>query len=155
MNLRPILPAQIDVADRVHPAANALLAAVLLMKTAIALGPIFNGRVAAQSADGIPLETFGPGGAATVLAVFAIWGVAQLVISAFGVLALVRYRALIPLMFVLLLLEHAARRLALMALPVARTGAPPGVFVNLAILALMIAGLGFALRASPRTEGRS
>jgi len=59
---------------------------------------------------------------------------------------LTRYRGLIPFVFALLLLEALARRLVLHFLPIARTGRPPGLAINLALLALTIVGLALALR---------
>jgi len=115
------------------------------MKTGIALGTIFNGRAAAQSADGIPLDSFGAAGAQAVVALFAIWGLSQLVFSVFGLLALTRYRAMVPFMFALLLLEHIARRWVLLWKPIATTGAHPGSYINLVLIALMIVGLALSL----------
>ena len=110
MTLGRILPRRIDNTYGGHRLALWLFAAILLVKTAIALGTIFNGRDAAQTADGIPLESFGAAGAAAVVSLFAIWGLAQVVISLIGVLALFRYRAMVPLMFALFLFEHVGRR---------------------------------------------
>ena len=80
------------------------------------------------------------------MALFAIWGLSQLVFSVFGVLALTRYRAMVPLMYVLLLLEHLARKGILLVKPIATTGRPPGLYINLVLLALMIVGLVLSLR---------
>jgi len=80
------------------------------------------------------------------VALFAIWGLAQLAFTTFGVLALTRYRAMIPLMFTLFLLEHVARRILLLVKPIARSGTPPGLLINLALAGLMIAGLVLSLR---------
>ena len=140
-----ILPQHLDNGYRGHVLAIWFYVPVLVMKTGIALGTIFNSRNAVQEADGIPLDSFGAGGAETVVALFAIWGLAQFVISVFGILALIRYRAMIPLMFTLLLLEHLARKWILTAHPVVTTGTPPGLYINYALLALMIAGLGLSL----------
>ena len=144
--LNQVLPRRLDDTYRGHPLAVWLFITVLVAKTGIALGAIFNGRVAAQSADGIPLDSFGSGGAQAVLALFAIWGLSQLVLSVFGLLALVRYRAMIPLMFVLLLSEHLLRKWILLVKPIARTGAPPGGYINLSLLLVMAAGLVLSLR---------
>jgi hypothetical protein len=144
--LSRILPPRIDNAYRGHPLALWLFVPVVLFKTAIALGTIFNGRRAAQSADGIPLDSFGAAGAEAFLALFAIWGLSQLVFSVLGILALTRYRAMIPLVFVLLLLEHLARKWILLVKPIARTGAPPGIYINLGLLVVMILGLVLSLR---------
>jgi hypothetical protein len=145
--MNEILPQLIDNTYRGHPLAIWLLIPILLAKTGIALGTIFNGRAAAQSADGIPLDQFGAGGAQAVMALLAIWGLSQLVFSVLGVLALTRYRAMIPLMFVLLLLEHLARKGILLLKPIARTGTPPGLYINLGLLVLMIVGLVLSLRS--------
>jgi len=61
------------------------------------------------------------------------------------VLVLVRYRAMVPFMFALLLVEHLSRRLILQILPIATTGAPPGYFINLGLLALMLVGLALSV----------
>jgi hypothetical protein len=145
--LSRILPQPIDNTYRGPRLALWLFAAVLIAKTGIALGTIFNGRGAAQGADGIPLDSFGASGAETVLALFALWGLSHLVFSALGVLALIRYRAMIPLMFALLLLEHLARRWLLLVKPIVRTATPLGLYINLALLALMIVGLALSLRS--------
>ena len=145
--MNQILPQRIDNTYRGHPLAVWLLIPIVFLKTGMALGTIFNGRGVAQSADNIPLDSFGAAGAEAVVALFAIWGLSQLVFSVLGVLALTRYRAMIPFLFVLLLLEHLARRWILLVKPIARTATPPGIYVNLVILALMIVGLALSLRA--------
>ena len=139
------LPRRLDNDYPVRRLALWLFAPVIVMKTGIALSTIFNGRVAAESADGLPLASFGAAGAGAVVTLFALWGVAQLVIVAFGVLALTRYRAMVPLMFVLLLFEWLGRKAVLLAMPIARTGAGPGQYVNLALLALITVGLALSL----------
>lgn len=144
-----ILPRRLDNSYTGHRVALWLFALLVVMKTGIALGAIFNGRQAAQSADGLPLDSYGAAGAQAVLALFAIWGLAQLVFTVFSLLALARYRNMVPLMFLLYLLEHAARRWILLVKPIARTGAPPGTYINLALLALMIVGLALSLMRSP------
>ena len=148
MTLDAILPPSIDNVYRGRKAALWLFVPILVVKTGIALGTIFNGRAAAQTADGIPLDTYGAAGASAVVALFAIWGLAQLVFSAIGVLALARYRAMIPLMFLLFALEHVARRLIFLWKPIERTGAPPGPFINLALLAMMLVGLVLSIRSA-------
>jgi hypothetical protein len=70
-------------------------------------------------------------------------------ISVLGIVVLVRYRSMIPFMFALLLVEHLGRKLILRFLPLVRTGTPPGYFVNLALVAVMIVGLALSLRSRP------
>ena len=84
---------------------------------------------------------------AQVVSLFAIWGLAQLVICLLCILVVVRYRSMIPFMFALLLLEHLSRKLILHFLPLAKTGTSPGFAVDLVLLALMIVGLALSLRS--------
>jgi hypothetical protein len=143
--LNRLLPRHVDNAYHGHKLALWLFAVVVLMKVIMSLNSIFNGRAVATSADGIPLDTFAPAAAQTVVALFAIWAVAQLTICLLCIVVLARYRAMIPLMFALLLLEHLGRKLVLQVIPIVRTGAPPGFVVNLVLLALIVVGLALSL----------
>src|SRR5262245_26890533 len=145
-----ILPRTADNAYEGGKSALWIFAVILFMKTVMSLNTIFNGRSVASSADGIPLATFTPAGAQAVVTLFAIWGLAHLALCALDVIVLVRYRALVPLMFALLLLEHLARRVIVWVMPIARTGTPPGLAVNLILLALLAFGLALSLRRSGR-----
>ena|SRR5258708_23022388 len=140
-----IFPRRVDNTYRGYNLALWLFGLLVLMKTGISLGTIFNGYTAASSADGIPLDTFTPAGARAVVSLFALWGLCQLMICLLCVLVLVRYRGMVPFMFALLLLEHLSRRLILHIMPIETTGAPPGYFINLGLLALMICGLALSL----------
>ena len=148
--LKRLLPRHVDNAYHGHKAALWLFAALVLLKSVVSLSSIFDGRDVASSADGIPLDTFTPAGAQAVVSAFAAWGLAQLTLCLLCVLVSVRYRALVPFMFTLLLLEHLGRRLLFHLMPVARTGTPPGFFVNLVLLALLVFGLALSLRGRER-----
>jgi hypothetical protein len=150
--LNPLLPRQVDNDYRGHKAALWVLALLLLMKVSMSVNSIFNGRLVASSADGIPLDTFTAAGAQTVVSLFAILGLSQLTICLLGILVLVRYRALLPFLFSLLLLEYVGRRLIFHYLPVPRTGTPPGYTINLILLALMVVGLVLSLRNRGATK---
>ena len=143
--LNRFLPRCIDNTYQGHRIALWLLGLLILMKGGIGLSTIFNGRSAAISADGIPLDTFTSAGEQAFVAIFAAWGLSQLMLNLIGLVVLVRYRAVVPFMFVLLLLEHLARKGIFLILPIPRTGAPPGFFINLALVALMIVGLALSL----------
>lgn len=142
-----LFPQRADNMYRGHKLAPWLFALLVLMKAGISLNSIFNGYAVAGSADGIPLDTFTPAGARAVVSLFAIWGLSQLMICLLGILVLVRYRAMIPLMFALLLLENLGRKLVLHLMPVATTGTSSGYAVNLVLLSLMIVGLALSLRS--------
>lgn len=152
--LDQLLPERLDNTYRGHKLALWLFAALLFVKGGIGLGTMFNGHSAATSADGIPLDTFSPAGEQAFVSLFAAWGLSQVILNLIGLLALVRYRAMVPLMFALLLLEHVCRKLVFLVLPIPRTGAPPGVLINIVLVAVMIAGLFLSLwsRDSPSTQ---
>ena len=152
-----LFPKSADNAFRGNRLALWLLGILALMKAGIGANSIFNGRVVATSADGIPLDTFTPGGAQAVVSLFAIWGLSQLVICVFCLLVLLRYRALVPLMLAMLLLEHLFKKMILQFLPIAKVGAPPGHAVNLVLLALIVGGLVLSVwnRREPKVRDRS
>src|SRR2546425_4617721 len=141
------LPQRIDNTYRGHKLALWLFGLLLLMKIAMSLNSIFNGYSVASSADGIPLDTFTPVAARTVVSLFALLGLSNFVICLLCILVLARYRSMIPFMFALLLLEYMSRKLILQFLPIVRTGTPPGFYINLVLLALMIVGLALSLRS--------
>ena len=145
--LDQLLPKRIDNTYRGHKLVLWLLGVLVLMKGSIGLGTIFNGYSAATSADGIPLETFTPAGEQAFVSLFAAWGLSQLILNLIGLLVLVRYRAMVPFMFALLLLKHLGRKLIFLVLPIARPGAPPGFFINLVLVAVMVVGLALSLRS--------
>jgi hypothetical protein len=140
-----LLPHRFDNTYDGHKLALWLFGLVMFMKVAMSLNSIFNSYVVATSADGIPLDTFPAAAAQTIVSIFALLGLATFMICLLGILALVRYRSMIPLLFVVLLLQFLGGRLILRFLPVVRTGTPPGFYVNLALLALIIVGLALSL----------
>jgi hypothetical protein len=140
-----LFPRTIDNTYRGHTLALWLLALIVLMKVAMSLNSIFNGYLVASSADGIPLDTYPSAAAGTIVALFAILGLAHFMICLLCILVLVRYRSMIPFMFALLLLQHLGGRLILHFMPIVRTGTPPASVINLVLLTLMIVGLGLSL----------
>jgi hypothetical protein len=79
------------------------------------------------------------------VAFLALWGLSLLIFSLLGVLALIRYRAMVPLVFLLLLLEHLGRKLIFVAMPIAQAGEPPAFSINLVLMASMLIGLALSL----------
>lgn len=140
-----LLPPSVDNTFRGHWLATWLLGVLVFARTAMGLNTIFNGRSVAVSADGIPLDSYAPAAARTVLSLFAVWGQAQVAFGLLGLVVLLRYRGLIPFVFALLLFEHLGRRLILAMLPIERTGSPPGFAVNVVLVALTVAGLALSL----------
>ena len=82
---------------------------VLIIKTAQNLFVIIGGASIISSADGIPLERYSQEAAQTIVYLWTYVGFIRLLILILGFLILFRYRSLIPLMFVFLLLQDISR----------------------------------------------
>ncbi|MFL6256249.1 MAG: hypothetical protein ACJ74T_14680 [Pyrinomonadaceae bacterium] len=144
-----LLPQRIDNTYRGYKVALWLFGLIVGVRITQSVLVIVNGYSTAIGADGIPLDTYSPAAAKTVLALFAQGALSRLIVSLLCVLILVRYRSAIPFMFGLLLLNYLASQLIFQFVPLARTGTPPGLIVNLIMFALMIIGLALSLW-SPR-----
>jgi hypothetical protein len=149
--------------DRLFPSPSAfnyrgsrfavwLAALMVLVKVAIALGAIFNGRFAASVADGIPIDAYTPAGAQTVLALFGNLGLAQLALGIVGLLVVFRYRALLPCFLLLLVIEYLARKGLAWLIPIERVGGAGGGLVNGALFALLLVALALSLRGPALPE---
>lgn len=150
--LHELLPQRIDNEYRGHKLGLWLFGALVLLKGGIGIGTMFSGRSAAISTDGIPLDTFAPAGEQAFVSLLAAWGLSQLMLNLIGLLVLFRYRALVPLMFALLLFEHLARRMIFWVLPMPRAEHAPGYFINMVFVAVMVVGLILALRSRGHRE---
>jgi len=148
-----LLPRTAGNAYRGHKLGLWIFTAVVVVKIGIALGGLLNGSNAAAQADGIPLITFGATGAQDFLSLDAGLSVTLLMMAVMAVIVLVRYRALVPLMFAILLAEQLLRRLAYHVVPMLRVGTPPGTWINIVLTALMVVGpvLSLAPVASKRS----
>jgi hypothetical protein len=106
---------------------------------------IVNGHSIAQSADGIPLETYPAAAAQTIVAIFMVSSLRRLIISLICVVVLFRYRSAVPLMFVVLGLNYLGGEVIFQFVPMVRVGTPPGVVVNLIMFGFTIVGLALSL----------
>jgi hypothetical protein len=140
-----ILPRTADNAYRGQKVALWLFGLLLLMRLPISINSMIMGHKVLTTADGVPLDTYPPGAASTILAFFALYGLGNLVISVLSIVILVRYRSLVPFMFVLFLLYHLGGRWIDFVHPIARVGAPPAAAINLTILILIVAGVVLSL----------
>jgi hypothetical protein len=147
--LERLFPEKLDNVYTGRRAGLWLFAVLMLIKLAMSVNVIFNGAKVASDADGIPLASYPPEAAHAVVVMFGIWGIAQLALCLVGALVLWRYRAMVPVMFAVFLLEHLVRRAYLVASPVARVGNPPAPYVNLVLLAIAILGLVLSLWRAP------
>jgi hypothetical protein len=145
ITLAELLPRRLDNEYRGSRFALWLFGLVVAMKSTQSLAIIFNGYSTAMGADGIPLDSFTPVVAQTVVAVFAQGSLWRLFFCLLCGLVLLRYRNAVPLMFGLLALNYLASQLVLGFVPLPRVGAPIGPLVNLLLFVVMLVGLGLSL----------
>ena len=94
----------------------------------------------AQSIATIPLDTYTQGGAQSVVTIFALWGLAQLAMGLVMLLAAIRYKSMIPLLWLFIFLEYGGRRLIGIYKPLETVGTAPGAVAGyvLPIVALLM-----------------
>lgn len=144
--LQRLFPNQFDNRFDGHRLALWLLGVLVALKLIMSINSIVNTASVARGGDGLPLEAYGAAGARAVLMLFALMSLGQLVLTVLGLIALIRYRAMVPLVYAVLLLEHVARRIIVQAYAVERTSSSPvGVYINIALLGLLTAGFALSL----------
>jgi len=140
-----LLPQSFDNNYRGQKLALWLFGLFALLKSVIGVNSIINGRVVMTGADGIPLDTYPAAAAQSFVALWALLGLAHIIIGLLCVFALIRYRSMVPFLFTLLVLQHLGGRVILEYIPLVRVGAPPAFAVNLIQLSLLILGLALSL----------
>lgn len=129
-----------------------ILGLVVAVKITQSLGIFLGGESIVRAADGIPLDTYAPAAARTVLSLFALLAYDRLLIGLLAVLVLVRYRGMIAPMFTLLLLHDLGKHAVLRLLPLDRVGTPMGPIMNLVLLALTTVGLALSVWSRGRVK---
>lgn len=161
--LSRLFPKQIDNDYRGYRLAIWILVPIVLLKLAMGfnvagLNPWVSNRMVAERADGIPLDSFGVEAASTVMFMFASWGLGLLLLNLLALIALIRYRAMIPLIYLLLSLEQFGRKGVAVMSPIVREtarteGFAPGALINWGLMIALAVGLVLSL-AGPQTAGR-
>jgi hypothetical protein len=146
MILDELLPKRLDNQYRGNRLALWLFGLVVALKSVQSLAIVFNGYATGRDADGIPLDSYSPAVAQTVVAVLAQGSLWRLFFCLLCVLVLLRYRSAVPLMFALFALNYLAAQLVLRFVPLLRVGVPAGPLVNLILFVIMLVGLGLSLR---------
>lgn len=149
-----LLPRSVDNTYSGRKPALWLFALVVGVRIVQSVLIIFDGYSTVQRADGIPLDTYPPDAAQTVVALFALYALVRLLLSLLCVLVLVRYRGAVPFMLALLLLNYLAVQLILQFVPLVRVGTPPGSIVNRTVMALSAIGLALSLWKRGKLQGR-
>jgi hypothetical protein len=139
-----LFPTRADNDYRGHPIALWVFVPITLITLVRSCIHIFAPDGGAQSIATIPLDTMTSGGAQGVVTIFALWGLSQLLLGFVYVVVLWRYRALVPLMYLLVLVEYAGRMAIGAMKPIASLETPPGatanpIFITVALVMLVLA----------------
>ncbi len=84
----------------------------------------------AQSIATIPLDTFTEEGASTIILIFSLWGLSQLIMGIFYVIVNWKYKSLIPLMYIFIFIEYFMRFVLGILKPIETTGTAPGAIID-------------------------
>ena len=122
-----------------------LFGLVVVMKSVQSLTIIFGGQSVAKDADGIPIDTFSTVAADTIQAVLAQGSLWRFFFCIVCVIALVKYRSMIPLLFALFVSNYIFGEILFYLVPLTRVGSPPGPTVNGVLFAVMVVGLALSV----------
>ncbi len=156
MMLMRLFPKQIDTDYRGHVLAIWLLVPLALMKflqgaNVAGLLGTGNSRQVLEGVDNVPVSTFPAEAASQLVFLFAAWGVGVFILGLLGIVVLLRYRAMIPLMYLLLLIEQVGRQ-ALSTIhldrPFVSLAASPANLINWGFL--LAIGIGLLVSLSGR-----
>ena len=154
--LSRMFPKQLDNDYRGYQAAIWLLVLFLLVRTfagvsQIGLNPLWTKSEILQGVERVPLDTFDTKAADAVIVLFGWWGATNLMLNILGFIAVVRYRAMIPLVYLLIVGSHIGQVVLADTAPIARMlGA--GASRPIIGVALLLIGLAMSLTTPRRVE---
>jgi len=94
----------------------------------------------------VPLSQYSSGAESSVISVFALWGLSQLLIAIVMLIAALRYRSMVPLLYLFLVVEYSARICIGIFKPLETLQTPPGAIGNLVLFGAAMLGMFLSLR---------
>lgn len=89
----------------------------------------------AQSIASIPLDTFTSNGEMAVIGVFSLWGLSQLTIGFIYLATALRYKSLVPFMYLLMFFEYLMRSFYIGNFkPIPTVDTAPGAILNIILV---------------------
>jgi hypothetical protein len=86
----------------------------------------------------IPLNTYSSGAANTVIYMFGVWGLSQLMMGVVYLIVGLKYKSLIPLMYIFITFEYIMRIIIGHLKPITTVGTAPGSVGNYILVPLGI-----------------
>jgi hypothetical protein len=133
-----VLPKKINNTYQGRKIALYLFYLFTIMTVVRSLIHVFAPDGGAQTIATIPLDSFSNEGASAVILIFSLWGLSQLIMGMFYVIVCLRYKSLIPLMYLFILFEYLMRLILGVLKPIETTGTAPGAIINFIFPPLVI-----------------
>ena len=150
--LSRILPERVDNRYRGHKLALWIFVPITLQKLALSFTHLFKADGGAQSISTMPLDTYPASAAQNIVGLMARDGLQQLALGVLFVLVLIRYRAMIPLMYALIVALYLASRGVSLMKPLVLAGTSGASIPALVIAILSVVGLALSLMGRGYTE---
>ncbi|WP_255445044.1 hypothetical protein [Synechococcus sp. ROS8604] len=117
--------------------------------------PLTRGRWRYTIASHHPLDTYSAEASGSVIGIFTLWGLSQLVIGIIYLATCLRYKALIPLLYALGSIEYGVRAFYIGHYkPIKTMGEAPGAIINIPLMIILIAMLLLSLWRKDHPERR-
>jgi hypothetical protein len=142
-----ILPEKINNTFPGHKFAVYAFLAFCVFTVARSLAHMFLPDGGAESIATIDLSA---GGADAIIGIFAQWGLSQLLMAGLYIVVYLRYKSLIPLMYVIIFAEYLGRIGMGLLKPLETVGTAPGAIGNLIIVPLAVVLFIFSIRQPNR-----
>ena len=150
--LERLFPRQVDNRFEGYRAALWLLGLYIALRLIMSVRSIFS-TASVAGGDGIPLDSFGAAAEQEVLTLFALTALGQLTLILIALTVLIRYRALVPFIFLVLLAEQIARRFIVQSHAAPRETAPVIWYLIFGLMA--VTAFGLLLSLIPRRRHHS
>lgn len=140
-----LLPVVINNEYKGNKIAKLVFLGITVLTVARSLIHVFTPDGGAQTIATIPLDTYTQAGAESVIMIFSLWGLSQLLMGVVYSFVYLRYKSLIPAMYVLLITEYIMRIAIGMMKPIETVGTAPGGVGNWIVVPLCIIMLVLSL----------
>jgi hypothetical protein len=145
-----VLPEKITNEFKGHKITLYVFIGIVLMTLVRSCIHIFAPDGGAQSVAGFPLNTYTESASSMIILIFSLWGTSQLLMGIVYVIVLIRYKSLIPLMYILLLIEYVSRFLLGVFKPAVSTHVIPGGVLDYIMIPLAIIMLFFSINRNTK-----
>lgn len=150
MNFSLLFPKVIDNQYRGHKVGFWLFCLLTIPLTVRSFIHVFKDDGGAQSIATIPLDSWPLEASNTIIAMFAFWGLVQIMMAFLNIVAIVKYKAFIPLMYLVMVITQLSRLGIGHYKPVTTDGTAPAAAISIYLLAAYTIGLVLSLIESKK-----